>query len=82
MHGGDEHGKDCNCQDCGNSENCGGGCGGHGHKKAKLYFFAGILAIVYGVVNYLTVSMGWPNYQAWIAGGVLLLLVGALKKHV
>ena len=39
----------------------------------------GILAIVYGVVNYLTSAMGWQPYMAWISGGVILLLVSWSK---
>ena len=39
----------------------------------------GTLAIVYGVINYLMSSMGWEPYMAWIAGGVILLLVSWAK---
>ena len=43
------------------------------------FMVLGILAIVYGVVNYLMSSMGWEPYMAWIAGGVILLLVSWAK---
>lgn len=43
------------------------------------FMVLGILAIVYGVVNYLMSSMGWQPYMAWIAGGVILLLVSWAK---
>lgn len=39
----------------------------------------GILAIVYGVINYLTSALAWEPYMAWIAGGVILLLVSWAK---
>ena len=39
------------------------------------FMILGILAIVYGVVNYLISSMGWETYIGWLAGGVILLLV-------
>jgi len=39
----------------------------------------GILAIVYGIINYLTSAMGWQPYMAWIAGGAILLLVSWTK---
>ena len=39
----------------------------------------GILAIVYGVINYLMSSMGWQPYMAWIAGGAILLLIAWAK---
>lgn len=43
------------------------------------FMVLGVLAIVYGVVNYLTSSMGWEPYMAWISGGVILLLVSFAK---
>lgn len=82
MHDEKGGGGEACCDNCGNCGSCGCGPGGyHGGKKAKLYFFAGTLAIVYGIINYL-VSTGWPGYQAWIAGGVLLVIIGVLKKHM
>lgn len=50
------------------------------HGKGKLLEVLGILAIVYGIINYLTTALGWPSYGAWIAGGVILVLVGWSKK--
>ena len=49
---------------------------GHGGKKYMLF---GVLAITYGIVNYLMSVMGWEPYMAWIAGGVILLLVSWAK---
>lgn len=43
------------------------------------FMVLGILAIVYGVINYLMTAMGWEPYMAWIAGGVILLLVSWAK---
>lgn len=43
------------------------------------FMVLGILAIVYGVINYLMTAMGWEAYMAWIAGGVILLLVSWAK---
>lgn len=78
MHGGKE--GDACCDNCGNCGSCGCG-GGHGGGKSKLYMFAGTLAIVYGLISYLVVT-GWPDYQAWVVGGVLLVIIGVLKKHM
>lgn len=50
-------------------------CGGPGKK----YMLFGTLAIVYGVINYMTAVMGWQPYMAWIVGGVILLLVAWTK---
>jgi len=43
------------------------------------FMVLGVLAIVYGAVNYMTATMGWETYMAWIAGGVILLLVSWAK---
>lgn len=51
-------------------------CVGHAGKKYVLF---GVLAIVYGAVNYMTTVMGWQPYMAWIAGGVILLLIAWTK---
>jgi len=50
------------------------------HGKGKILEILGILAIVYGIINYLTTALSWPSYGAWIAGGVVLVLVGWAKK--
>jgi hypothetical protein len=49
--------------------------GGH------LFVVAGVFALVYGVVNYLRVTYVWPPYMGWIVGGVILLVLGWLKKY-
>ena len=54
-------------------ENC-----GHGH-AGKKYMLFGVLAIVYGIINYLQTVMGLQAYTAWIVGGVILLLVAWTK---
>lgn len=43
------------------------------------FMVLGILAIVYGVINYLMTAMNWQPYMAWIGGGVILLLVAWAK---
>lgn len=53
-----------------------GKCGGHAGKKYMLF---GVLAIVYGVITYMIEVMGWQTYMAWIAGGVILLLIAWAK---
>lgn len=50
--------------------------------KGKLLEAAGVIAIVYGIINYLMVSLSWPAYGAWIAGGVMLVLVGWAKRSM
>ena len=54
---------------------------GHGH-AGKKYMLFGVLAIVYGIVNYMMAVMGWQPYMAWIAGGVILLLVSWAKNSM
>lgn len=49
-------------------------------EKGKLLEAVGIIAIVYGIGNYLMVNLSWPEYGAWIAGGVILILIGWAKK--
>jgi hypothetical protein len=53
-----------------------GKCCGHAGKKYMLF---GVLAIVYGVINYLMVGMNWQPYMAWIVGGIILLLIAWTK---
>ena len=50
----------------------------HGGILKKL----GILAVVYGITQYLMVAQGWPAYSAWIAGGVLLIVIAWAKKSM
>lgn len=53
-----------------------GKCCGHSGKKYMLF---GVLAIVYGIINYMTAVMGWQPYMAWIVGGFILLLIAWAK---
>lgn len=48
----------------------------------KAFMVLGVLAIVYGIINYLQVAMGWTAYTSWIVGGVILLLVSWAKKSM
>jgi len=48
-------------------------------KAGKKYMLFGVLAIVYGAINYMMSVMGWEPYMAWVVGGVILLLVGWAK---
>lgn len=52
------------------------------HGKGKILEMLGILAIIYGIINYLITALGWPSYGAWIGGGVILVLVGWAKKSM
>lgn len=52
---------------------------GHGH-GGKKYMLFGVLAIVYGIINYLMIVMNWPAYSSWITGGIILLLVSWAKQ--
>jgi hypothetical protein len=40
----------------------------------------GILALVIGIVMWLSVAYSWPAYMGWIVGGILLLIIGWIKK--
>jgi hypothetical protein len=51
-------------------------CCGHSGKKYMLF---GVLAIVYGIILYMTNMMNWQPYMAWIVGGVILLLIAWAK---
>ncbi len=52
----------------------------HCHVEGWL-FLLGVLAIVYGVVQYLLVVLAWPVYAAWLVGGILLLIVHWAKNR-
>lgn len=52
------------------------------HNPGKLLTTLGVLAVVYGVITYLMSVVGWAPFAAWIAGGVILLLVGWAKKSM
>ncbi|HKC14351.1 MAG TPA: hypothetical protein VKC89_00055 [Patescibacteria group bacterium] len=51
------------------------------HKGGHFLFTLGIVAVVYGIIQYLMVGLGWPDYASWIVGGVLLALLGWFKKN-
>lgn len=51
-------------------------CSGHKGKKFMLF---GVLAIVYGIIQYMVDVMAWAPYMAWIAGGAILLLIAWAK---
>ena len=40
----------------------------------------GILALVVGIVMWLVMAYSWPAYMGWIVGGILLLIIGWIKK--
>jgi len=44
-------------------------------------FLLGVLAIVYGIIQYLLLVLAWPVYTTWIVGGIILLLVYWAKKR-
>lgn len=47
---------------------------------SKIFMIFGVLAIVYGIINYLMMAMNWSAYAAWIVGGVILFLVSWAKQ--
>ena len=53
-------------------------CKCYGH-AGKIYIFFGVLAIIYGIVNYMISIMNWQPYMAWVVGGVILLLIAWAK---
>lgn len=60
---------------------CGMGMGmGHGMMGKHLYMLVGTFAVVYGLVTWAMTMYMWPAYMGWIVGGILLILVGWLKK--
>lgn len=46
----------------------------------KKYMLFGVLAIVYGAINYMTQVMNWQSYMAWMVGGVILILIAWTKN--
>ena len=46
----------------------------------KIFMIFGVLAIVYGIINYLMVAMNWEAHASWIVGGIILLLVSWAKQ--
>lgn len=61
-----------------------GNCHACVHKShGNLLITVGIVAIVYGFINYLRVSIGysWPPYAGWLIGGIILVFVGWVKAY-
>jgi len=76
--------KDMECKDCdehgkGEAGFCCGG--GMHHGRGHVFITLGTLALLYGVVNYLRITYVWPPYAGWIAGGLVLIIIGWGKKH-
>ena len=55
-------------------------CHGAHFGGKKTYMLLGTVAFVYGLMNYFMVAYGWPQYMAWMVGGILLVAVGWVKK--
>ena len=60
--------------------NCCGGGHGHGHGMKGLFFVVGVFAFVYGLMTWAMMTYMWQPYVAWMVGGILLVLIGWLKK--
>lgn len=74
--------EDTECKQC--SMHCGSeGCciGSHHGGKAHLFLMLGMIALVYGIINYFSVTNDWPSYLEWITGGIVLIGIGLMKKH-
>jgi uncharacterized protein (DUF983 family) len=69
---------DCGCSCCGTDA---GSHHHHGGGKHTL-FMIGILAIVYGVVTWMMAVYTWPAYIGWTVAGILLVLIGWIKKSM
>jgi uncharacterized membrane protein YidH (DUF202 family) len=41
----------------------------------------GILVLAYGIINYLRITYSWPAYAGWVAGGIVLIALGLVKKY-
>lgn len=58
----------------------------HHHGGGKHWLFTiGIVAFVYGLVNWAIVTYTWQPYTGWMVGGALLMVIGWLKmwkKHM
>lgn len=52
------------------------------HKGGHFLFTLGLVAIVYGVVQWAMVMYALPTYGAWVLGGVLLIIVWWVKKQM
>lgn len=64
------------CKDC-----CGHWAGGMHHRKGHFLITIGTLALIYGAINYLRITYVWPPYTGWIAGGLVLIILGVGKKY-
>jgi hypothetical protein len=54
------------------------------HKShGNLLITVGIVAIVYAIVNYLRVTVGyaWPPYTGWAIGGLVLVIIGLIRGY-
>jgi hypothetical protein len=49
---------------------------GGGH----IFMTVGILALVYGIMTWLVMAYMWPVYMGWIVGGIVLIIIGWMKK--
>lgn len=52
------------------------------NERGKLIEAAGVIAVIYGAGTYMVLNLSWPEYLAWIAGGVVLLLVAWAKRSM
>lgn len=50
--------------------------------KGKMLSAVGTIAIVYGAGRYVVENLIWPEYLAWIVGGVVLVLIGWAKSSM
>jgi len=41
----------------------------------------GVLVLAYGIINYLRITYAWPPYAGWVAGGIVLIVLGSVKKY-
>lgn len=51
--------------------------------KSHVIMLVGVLALLYGVGNYIRVTYlsTWPPYTTWMVGGIVLILIGWIKKQ-
>lgn len=54
-------------------------CHHHAH-MANWYLLIGAVAFVYGAIMYLKTMYAWPPYTGWMVGGVVLIVLGWLKR--
>ena len=51
------------------------------HRGGHFFVVVGMLAFVYGFVNYLRVVYVWPPYAGWLIGGLILIVIGWTRKY-